>query len=115
MATASQQSHFHRIEEEDVLLAQSLANNGELRRINLVPEELNIIFFDLPFGQGRSASVEFYLTPLSHSDALHTLYAVDGSYSPSHDDIHLEQVLHAAQLVYDTYIAVAWLKLNGDM
>lgn len=116
MATAAPQlGYLHRIGEEDVLLAPAFAKKGEQRRIHLIPGEPNIVFFNLPLGQGRTASVEFYITPLSHSLAPHTLYAVDGSYTPSHDDIHIDQVLDAAQHVYDTYIAVTWLKLSGDV
>lgn len=112
--TASPLGHYYSIAERDVLLAPALAKKGKQCRIDLTPKELNIVFCILPLGQGRTASVEFYITPL-HSLAPHTLYAVEGIYAPSHDDIHIDQVLDAAQLVYDTYIAVTWLKLDGDM
>lgn len=113
--TAPQLGHFHRIEEEEVLQAPALAKKCEQRRIDLIPGETNIVCFSLSLGQGHTASVEFYISPISHSLAPHTLYAVNGIYTPSHDDIHVNEFFDAAQLIYDTYIAVTWLKVNGDM
>ncbi|KAL7940742.1 hypothetical protein V8C42DRAFT_207334 [Trichoderma barbatum] len=107
-------SYFHEIPEARVLEAPILAKSQPFR-INLIPGELNIVFFKLLFDQERDASVEFYITPLYHANARHTLYAVEASYTPSHEDIHVDQVLAAAQLIYDTYINVILLKLNGDI
>ncbi|KAF5724656.1 hypothetical protein FMUND_621 [Fusarium mundagurra] len=105
----------HHISRDDVLCAPRLAKRGEQRLRAIVHGEPNNFSFYIPFDDQRWASVEFHIEPIVSDLAQHTLYAVTGSFTPSHDSIHSSQVLSAAQLIYDTYIRVTSLRLDEDL
>lgn len=105
----------HCISEEDVLLAPSLAKSGEQRLYDIVDGEPHVFLFNIRLGDGRAASVEFHISPVVYDFAPHVLYTVTGSYTTSHDDVHADEVIGAAQLVYNTYIRVTWLRLDEEM
>ncbi|KAL7917291.1 hypothetical protein ACQKWADRAFT_307144 [Trichoderma austrokoningii] len=105
----------HWISEEEVLLAPSLAKSGSQRLYDIVDGEPHVFLFNIRLSNGRAASVEFHITPIVHDCALHVLYTVTGSYTTSHNDVHANEVIGAAQLVYDTYIRVTWLRLDENI
>lgn len=111
----TQVRYSHYISEEDVLLAPSLTKSGEQRLYDIVDGEPQVFFFNIRLGDGRAASVEFHITPVVTDSAPHVLYTVTGSYTTSHDDVHADEVIGTAQLVYNTYIRVTWLRLNEEM
>ncbi|KAL7928117.1 hypothetical protein V8C35DRAFT_318867 [Trichoderma chlorosporum] len=102
---------FHQISDDDVLKAPSLAKNQQAR-VEIALGQQNVFFFTLPFDQGRYATVEIYIKPFRNAAVGHPLFEVEGIYTLSDDDIDVDQVIAAAQLVYDTYINVIWLKLD---
>ncbi|EHK16457.1 uncharacterized protein TRIVIDRAFT_227322 [Trichoderma virens Gv29-8] len=106
--------YVHQITDDDVRQAPILAND-QAPRVNIVSGKQNIFFFKLPFDQGSYATVEFYITPFRHADIEHTLFKVKAIYTPSDNNIRLDQVIEAAQLIYDTYINVIRLELDGDI
>ncbi|KAL7932166.1 hypothetical protein V8C35DRAFT_307547, partial [Trichoderma chlorosporum] len=106
-------SYIHELSEDDVRQAPIFASSRP-PRINIDLEKPNIILFKLSFDQGRYATVEFHIKPFYHGSIQHILFHVEGHYTPSHGDISVEQVTDAAQLIYDTYINVIKLKLNGN-
>ncbi|KAI8710366.1 hypothetical protein NCS52_01581600 [Fusarium sp. LHS14.1] len=105
----------HHISSDEVLNAPGLASKGEQRLRTIVDGEPNHFSFRIAFEDGQWASVEFHILPVASEFAQHPLYAVTGSFTPSHDAVHPSRVLATAQLVYDTYIRVTWLKLSEDL
>jgi hypothetical protein len=108
-------NNSHHISEDEVIEAPELARKGEQRLRVIVDGEPNFFSFRVPCDDGHGALVEFHILPVVSDFARHTLYAVTGNYTPSHDAVRSDQVQEAAQLVYDTYIHVSHLRLNSDM
>ncbi|RSL82777.1 hypothetical protein CEP52_016878 [Fusarium oligoseptatum] len=104
----------HHISSDEVLNAPGLASKGEQRLRTIVDGEPNHFSFRIAFEDEQWALVEFHILPVASEFAQHPLYAVTGSFTPSHDAVHPSRVLVTAQLVYDTYIRVTWLKLSED-
>lgn len=107
--------HLHHIGTEKVLNAQDLAKKGESHLYSIIHGEPHVFSFRIPFDDRRAALVEFHIKPIVCNVAQHTLYAVTGRYTPSHNDVQFSQALEVAQVVYDTYIAVSRLELNSDL
>ncbi|KNA96058.1 hypothetical protein FOXG_01404 [Fusarium oxysporum f. sp. lycopersici 4287] len=104
----------HHISPDEVLNAPKLASQGEQRLRTIVHGEPNSFTFHIPFEYQHWVLVEFHVKPITSDLAQLPLYAVNGSFTPSHDSINSSQVLTAAQLVDDTYIRVTSLRLTED-
>lgn len=112
---AMNERNSHHISSDEVLEAPGLASKGEQRLRTIIDGEPNHFSFYIHFEDGQWALVEFHIIPIASELAQHTLYAVTGSFTPSHDAVHSGRVLATAQLIYDTYIRVTWLKLNENL
>lgn len=105
---------MHYISDDDVLQAPTLARIPRCR-IDFSHEERSTVNFKVDFDHERYAIVEFYITPFRHDPIPYTLFKVEAIYTPSHDNIRVDRVAAAVQPVYDTYINVVRLKLDGDV
>ncbi|KAL6695131.1 hypothetical protein J3F84DRAFT_39186 [Trichoderma pleuroticola] len=107
-------TRYHHIADDDVLQASSFAED-QPSRINIDPEQRNIIIFTLSFDHKRHAIVRFCITPIRHDQIQHLLFKVEATYTPSDNTISINEVITAAQLIYNIYINVIWLKLDENI
>ncbi|KAL7906006.1 hypothetical protein GGI35DRAFT_126629 [Trichoderma velutinum] len=105
---------YHDISNEDVLQALSFAEDRS-SRLNINPEEENIIVFTLSFDHERYAIVQFCITPIRLDKIHHILFKVEATYTPSDNTISINEVITPAQLIYNRYINVIWLKLDENI
>ncbi|KAL6868031.1 hypothetical protein J3F83DRAFT_88737 [Trichoderma novae-zelandiae] len=115
-ASTTQPSHHHHISEDDVLQAPMLAKQGQQRLCDIVHGAQNSFRFNVFLDQRPAASVELHVTPVHRGPGQATLYDVEGRYMPLDDNgARADEMLKAAQLVYDTYIRVVPLKVTKDI
>lgn len=103
------------ISSDDVLKAYELSRQGEQRLRPIVDGQLNAFLFDVSLDDGRWASVNFRISPITSELARHMVYVVTGCFTPSDDTVQSSQVHDLAQKVYDTYIQVVRLRLSHDL